>query len=197
MNGGRNELEKAREEIWEWVKSILIALLLVVIVRTFFLTPAIVEGASMNPTLQDQNRMIVTKIDKPDRFDIIVFQATEDKKYIKRVIGLPGDRIEYIDDILYINGKPYEEPYLDNYKQKIIDGPLTNSFTLQETPVKSEVVPEGHLFVMGDNRRNSKDSRHIGAIPMEKIIGTTKIVFWPLKEIKIVNQSSGTKGQVQ
>lgn len=176
-----------RNEIWEWIKALFIALLLVFIVRVFLFTPAVVEGASMEPTLQDHNRMIVTKIGEPKRFDLVVFHATEEEDFIKRVIGLPGDRIEYKDDILYINGKPYDEPYLDKSKQEVIDGPLTYSFTLSETPVGSDVVPEGHLFVMGDNRRNSMDSRHIGAIPMDKVVGTTNIVIWPITEVKIID----------
>ncbi|WP_449536525.1 signal peptidase I [Ferdinandcohnia sp. Marseille-Q9671] len=179
---------KEQNEIWEWIKALFIAIILAIIIRTFLFTPAVVQGASMNPTLHDQDRMLVTKIGEPERFDIVVFQATETKRYIKRVIGLPGDRIEYRDDTLFVNGKPYEEPYLDRYKQEVIDGPLTNSFTLLETPVESEVVPEGHLFVLGDNRRNSMDSRHIGAVPMDKLIGTTNIVFWPLKDIKIISK---------
>ncbi|WP_077618461.1 signal peptidase I [Bacillus sinesaloumensis] len=182
---------KVENEVWEWIKALFIGLIIAIIVRTFFFTPSLVEGASMNPTLHDQNRVIVTKIGEPQRFDIVVFQATEEKKYVKRVIGLPGDRVEYKDDILYINGQRYDEPYLATYKKEVIDGPLTYSFTLQETPLRSEVVPEGHLFVMGDNRRNSMDSRHIGAIPMETIIGTTRLVYWPLKEIKIVDNGIG------
>nr|WP_304216344.1 signal peptidase I [Fredinandcohnia onubensis] len=176
-----------RSEFWEWIKALFIALLIAFIIRVFFFTPAIVEGASMQPTLHDQNRMIVTKIGEPKRFDVVVFHATEEKDYIKRVIGLPGDRIEYKDDTLYINGKPYDEPYLENSKEELIDGPLTNSFTLRETPVGSDVVPEGHLFVMGDNRRNSMDSRHIGAIPIDSVVGTTNLVVWPIKEIKILD----------
>ncbi|WP_010676729.1 signal peptidase I [Bacillus timonensis] len=179
---------KDRNEIWEWIKAIFIAIVIAFIVRMFFFTPAVVEGASMQPTLQDQNRMIVTKIGEPKRFDLVVFHATEEKDYIKRVIGLPGDRIEYKDDTLYINGKPYDEPYLDKGKKEVIDGPLTYSFTLMETPVGGDVVPEGHLFVIGDNRRNSMDSRHIGAIPMDKVVGTTNIVIWPITEIKIIDK---------
>ncbi|MEH7386388.1 signal peptidase I [Bacillus sp. JJ1521] len=177
-----------RNEIWEWVKALFIAIVVAFIVRAFFFTPVVVEGASMQPTLHDQNRMIVTKIGEPKRFDVVVFHATGDKDFIKRVIGLPGDRIEYKNDTLYINGEPYDEPYLDKSKQVVKDGPLTYSFTLRETPVGSDVVPEGHLFVMGDNRRNSMDSRHIGAIPIEKIVGKTNVVVWPIKEIKIIDK---------
>ncbi|MBS4192845.1 signal peptidase I [Bacillus sp. FJAT-49705] len=180
-------MAKNRNEVLEWIKALFIAIVLAFIIRAFFFTPIVVDGASMEPTLQDQDRMIVTKIGEPKRFDIIVFHASEDKDYIKRVIGLPGDRIEYKDDILYINGKPYDETYLDEYKQEVTDGPLTNSFTLRETPVGRDVVPEGHLFVMGDNRRYSKDSRHIGAVPMEKVVGTTKIVYYPIEKIKVID----------
>lgn len=140
----------------------------------------------MESTLEDQERMIVTKIGDLQRFDIVVFHATEEKDYIKRVIGLPGDRIEYKNDILYINGIAYDEPYLDEQKAALIDAPLTESFTLMDTPVKSETVPKGHIFVMGDNRRVSDDSRDIGAIPIEQVVGTTKIVYWPLNEMRII-----------
>lgn len=170
--------DKMKSEILDWSKAIIIAVALAFIIRIFFFTSIPVEGASMEPTLENEDRMIVTKIGEPKRFDIIVFQATEDQNYVKRVIGLPGDHVEYKDDTLYINGTPFDEPYLDEAKQEIKDGGLlTNSFTLQETPVKSDVVPEGHLFVMGDNRRISKDSRHIGAIPIEKVVGKTKWYF--------------------
>lgn len=179
---------KERNEIWEWVKAFLIAIALAFVVRAFLMTPIEVKGASMEPTLHSQERMFVTKIGEPKRFDIVVFHATEDKDYIKRVIGLPGDVVEYKDDVLYINGKPYEEPYLDKSKKQISYGLLTGSFKLSETAVGSDVVPEGHVFVLGDNRRNSKDSRHIGAVPIDSIVGTTKFVFYPLKEMKIIGE---------
>ncbi|WP_342042811.1 signal peptidase I [Bacillus sp. OTU2372] len=181
-------MAKDRNEIWEWIKALLIALLFAFIIRTFLLTPIVVEGASMMPTIQDQDRIVVSKIGEPKRFDIVVFHASENTDYIKRVIGLPGDRIEYKDDTLFVNGKAYKEPYLDEYKREIENGPLTESFKLEETAVGSATVPKGHLFVMGDNRRKSKDSRHIGAIPLDKVIGTTKIVFYPIKEIKIIGK---------
>lgn len=181
------KIDSIKSGVLEWGKAIIIALALAMIIRIFFFTPIIVDGASMEPTLQDENRMIVTKIGEPKRFDVIVFHATEEQDYVKRVIGLPGDRIEYKDDTLYINGKPYDEPYLDEAKQELADGELTNSFTLRDTPVQSDVVPEGHLFVMGDNRRFSKDSRHIGAIPMDKVVGTTKMVFYPIQKIKVID----------
>jgi signal peptidase I len=177
---------KKKKQSYEWMKSIIGALVIAVIVRTFFFSPIVVDGESMNPTLQDKDRMIVTKIGEYERFDIVVFHAPDGRDYIKRVIGLPGDRVEYKDDVLYVNGKAYDEPYLKKYKQIISQGTLTDSFTLKETPVDSETVPKGHLFVLGDNRRDSSDSREIGAIPFDKVIGTTNIVYYPIKEIKLV-----------
>ena len=190
MYGLVSIVTKKKSELWEWIKALLIAVALAVIIRYFLLAPIVVDGYSMMPTLHDQDRMIVNKISytfgEPDRFDIVVFHAPEQKDYIKRIIGLPGDTVEYVDDVLYINGEPIDEPYLDEYKQQVFDGPLTDSFTLRDIPGGQETVPEGHLFVMGDNRRNSKDSRHIGFVSMDKVVGKTSIVYWPVSDMRIV-----------
>ncbi|MBB4823951.1 signal peptidase I [Sporosarcina luteola] len=181
--------KKSKNETLEWVKALLIAFGLAAIIRIFLFTPIVVDGISMMPTLEDGDRMIVNKIGytigSPDRFDIVVFHAPEQKDYIKRVIGLPGDTVEYRDDVLYINGEAYEEPYLEQYKKAVTDGPLTEDFTLEEK-IDMNTVPEGYVFVMGDNRRKSKDSRHIGAVPIDEIIGSTKFVFWPIEEFGMV-----------
>jgi len=183
-------MKRKKNELWEWTKALVIAVVLAAIIRSFLFAPIVVDGLSMMPTLHNQDRMIVNKFSyrfgEPNRFDIIVFHAPEGKDYIKRVIGLPGDEIEYKDDTLYVNGKAYEEPYLDEYKKAVIDGPLTEPFTLEEKIGKKK-VPEGELFVMGDNRRYSKDSRHIGTIPMEKVLGNTNILYWPIKDMQIVD----------
>ena len=182
-------LAKKKSELWEWTKALVIAVGLAFIIRYFLFAPIVVDGRSMNPTLQDQDRMIVNKISykitEPKRFDIIVFHAPENKDYIKRIIGLPGDTIEYKDDTLYVNGVAYEEPYLEEFKQENLDGPLTESFTLEEK-IGQAKVPEGELFVMGDNRRNSKDSRHIGTIRMEVVFGKSSMFYWPLEDIGFV-----------
>ena len=177
-------MAKGRNEIWEWIKALLVAVIMAFIVRAFFVTPIVVDGASMMPTLQDHERMIVSKIGEPNRFDIVVFHATEEDDYLKRVIGLPGDQIEYKNDTLSINNKVYEEVYLDNYKKEHkrngFEGPYTEDFNV--------VVPEGNLFVMGDNRKHSMDSRHIGAVPIENVFGTTKIVYFPISDIQIIGK---------
>jgi signal peptidase I len=184
--GETEPVTKKKSESLEWIKALAIAIILVVIARSFLITPIVVEGASMNTTLQDKDRMIVTKIGDPKRFDIVVFHANEQQDYIKRVIGLPGDTIEFKNDTLYVNGKAYDEPYLDDQKVARA-GDLTEPFKLEDTAVGQKTVPEGTVFVMGDNRQNSEDSRMIGAIPMDQIVGKTNLIYYPFKDFKIIH----------
>ncbi|WP_093047611.1 signal peptidase I [Salipaludibacillus aurantiacus] len=183
-------MEMAKSESWEWVKAVAVALILAVVIRYFFFAPIVVDGQSMMPTLEHNDRMIVNKIgyniSEPDRFDIIVFHAPQNKDYIKRVIGLPGDQIRYEEDMLYINDEPVEEPYLEDYKQEADQMPFTGDFTLSEV-TGYDSVPEGHVFVLGDNRQHSKDSRHIGVIPYDEVVGKANFVFWPVQEVRLVD----------
>ncbi len=176
-------MEQEKNELWEWTKIIVIAILVTAIIRHFLFTPIIVDGQSMMPTLENRDRMIVNKlsyrIGSPKRFDIIVFQAPENKDYIKRVIGLPGEHIEYKNDVLYVDGVPYEEPYLEEQKQRMGSGVLTEPFSVY--------VPEGHVFVLGDNRLYSKDSRHIGPIPLEDVLGKATLIFWPPADFQFIH----------
>lgn len=187
--------EKQTNEFVEWVKAIAFALLLAFLIKQFLFTPVLVKGASMEPTLEDHDRVIVNKIGPRfksiDRFDVVVINNVridnEEKNIIKRIIGLPGDKIEYKDDQLYINGEKYSEPYLDQYKKELKDpGSLTYDFTLEQD-LGETTVPEGYYFVLGDNRRVSNDSRNpeVGFIPKEKIMGTTSIICWPIEHIDL------------
>ncbi len=180
-------LAKEKNEWWEWMKALLIAVGLAAIIRYFLFAPIVVDGLSMMPTLHNGDRMIVSKLGEPERFDIVVFHAPEEKDYIKRVIGLPGDKVEYKNDTLYINGKAMKEEYLQEYKDQLSDGPLTEDFTLNDI-IDKETVPEGEIFVMGDNRRFSKDSRHIGTVSLDEVIGDTKVIYWPVKDIGFVKE---------
>ncbi|MFC0188916.1 signal peptidase I [Fictibacillus aquaticus] len=182
-------MTRKKNETWEWIKALAAALLLAGIIRFFLFAPIVVDGQSMMPTLHHQDRLVVNKlsyvIGEPDRFDIVVFKATEEKDYIKRVIGLPGDRIKYKNDVLYVNDKKVNEEYLKPYKEKTKDGNLTYDFTLYEVTAEKK-VPEGELFVLGDNRRNSSDSRNIGTVKIDDIIGKASFQFWPLSDIGFV-----------
>ena len=172
--------ESTKKELYSWIKSLAFAFIVAFIFKEFLFTPTTVFGESMSPTFQDQERVVISKTAGIQRFDVIVFNAPDvkGKKYIKRVIGLPGDHIEMKDDVLYINGKAFEESYLKENKEDNPFNKLTGDFKLQE-------VPEGSLFVMGDNRLNSKDSRHIGFIPYESVIGEVKFRIYPFGAIGI------------
>ncbi|CAG9622780.1 Signal peptidase IB [Sutcliffiella rhizosphaerae] len=179
---------KNKNETYELIKALIIGGILVVLVRFFLFSPIVVDGESMVPTLLDEDRMIVNKlrIGEYDRFDIVVFHASQRKDFIKRIIGLPGDRIEYKNDKLYINGEFFEEPYLEELKKESLDF-ITGTFQLEETPGGYLEVPKGHVFVLGDNRKFSNDSRHIGVIPIDEIVGKAQIVYWPFERLLIVN----------
>lgn len=168
-----------KKEGLEWLKAIVIALLLVILVRTFFISSYVVKGSSMLPTLEDGNKLIVNKlvyrIGDLERFDVIVFHATEQDDYVKRIIGLPGDTVEYTNGQLYINGKLHEEKYLEDFRAAGAD----------ETGEFKVFVPEGKLFVLGDNRKDSRDSRDFGFVDIDNVVGKVNLRYWPLNEIKV------------
>lgn len=181
-------MENKKKSDWlEWTKALLVAVGLVLVVRMFIFAPIIVDGPSMLPTLHDRDQMIVNKFSyyfkEPERFDIVVFHAPTQKDFIKRVIGLPGEHVAIIDNVLHINGEPMEEEFL-------ADNPhfnyMRNDFTLEELPGNHEVIPEGHVLVLGDNRGNSTDSRMIGVVPIEKIVGKASLIYWPLDRFQYV-----------
>ncbi|MFJ7745440.1 signal peptidase I [Peribacillus sp. NPDC097295] len=166
-----------KKEIVSWMKSILIALIVVFICRQFLFVPVTVKGESMEPTFENSDRIVVTKVGNIEHSDMVVFHAPDaEKEYIKRVIGLEGDRVKMKDDMLYINGKPYKEPYVKSNKEQIPpDENLTENFDVK--------VPEGSLFVMGDNRRHSWDSRRFGVISEDSLVGKVEFRFFPLNEL--------------
>ncbi|WP_449622100.1 signal peptidase I [Robertmurraya sp. Marseille-Q9965] len=168
--------EEVKKEGIEWIKAVGIGLILVVFIRAFFFSNYVVEGESMRPTLEDGNKLIVNKLGYQigdfNRFDVIVFHANEEKDYVKRIIGLPGDEIEYKNDQLFINGKKVNEPYLNKYRKKHLAIRLTEDFTL--------TVPKEKLFVLGDNRLKSYDSRQFGFISVDQVVGKVNLRYWPI-----------------
>lgn len=175
----------------EWIKAFAIAAVLAIVVRVFLFAPVVVEGPSMLPTLHNGDHLIVSKINytvgSPERFDIVVFHATEKKDYIKRVIGLPGDKVAVKDDQLYINGEPVDEPFLnEEVSQLTASEKLTQDFTISQLPGGFEEVPEGYLLVLGDNRDNSTDSRTIGMVPKDELVGEAVFIYWPFDRIGFI-----------
>lgn len=187
--GGRDVMKaELRKEGVEWLKALAIGIIIFVFVRAFFFSNYVVEGESMQPTLEEGNKLVVNKIgfEASDlkRFDVIVFHANQKEDYVKRIIGLPGDEIKYQDDMLYINGKKVEEPFLEKYRAEIFGGALTGNFDLEEV-TGEQIIPEGKLFVLGDNRRGSWDSRHFGLISIDQVVGKVNLRYWPLDEMEV------------
>jgi signal peptidase I len=160
----------------EWVLVIVGALLIALVVKTFLFQAFYIPSESMEPTLIDRDRVIVNKVSyrlhDVNRGDLIVFErppnepVTEIPELIKRVVGLPGETIEGRGGFVYIDGRLLVEPYLS---------PGTTVSTFGPVP-----VPEGHVFVMGDNRSNSRDSRVFGPVDQDLIVGRAFVRVWPL-----------------
>jgi len=186
--GGVSMRDEWKKEGLEWVKALGIGIIIFAFIRTFFFSNYVVEGQSMMPTLQEGNKLVVNKIgyqvDDLQRFDVIVFHANKKEDYVKRIIGLPGDKIDYRNDHLFVNGQKESEPFLDVYKQKMPGEKFTGDFTLEEITGK-KTVPRGKLFVLGDNRLGSWDSRHFGFISIKEVVGKVDLRYWPLNEVNV------------
>lgn len=177
-----------KKESFAWLKAIGVGVVIAVFLKTFFISNYVVEGESMLPTLEDGNKLIINKMEYQisdfERFDVIVFHANEKEDYVKRVIGLPGEKIEYRDDQLFINDKKVAEPYLKPWKEQFAGRKFTEDFTLYEK-TGFEKVPEGMLFVLGDNRLKSEDSRRFGFISVDQVVGKVNLRYWPITELDI------------
>ena len=170
------------EELLSWITSFAISLVILALFLVFVGKPFTVSGQSMYPTLHDSDRMFMSKLGDIHRFDVVVLQAPDqDKEYIKRVIGMPGDTIEVKDGKLYINGQVVDQPFI-NTELLVNKTVYIDDFTLQELTGELK-VPEGKYFVMGDNRGVSKDSRMIGFIERSAIEGKAVFTIWPLNRI--------------
>ncbi|GFN31128.1 signal peptidase I [Paenibacillus xylaniclasticus] len=179
----RTELEEKEQprfiEWVGWIKTVSIALTIVLLLHAFVFHLSKVEGHSMEPTLHDHDWLFVNKlvylIGSPKLDDIVIlkdpYEGTDRKLLVKRVVGLPGDKIEIRERVLYRNGVPAYEPYTDSEIDDNDYGPY--------------IVPEGSYFVMGDNRhsRASRDSRSFGAVTRNQISGRADWIVWPVSDI--------------
>lgn len=206
--------KKIGKEIWEWIYTIAIALIIAMFIKTFLFDVVKVDGSSMFPTLVNNDRLIVTKLGyKPKQGDIIILDSTYEKRehyynaiaqrdgkeelgffskimenrtlsedlkkryYVKRIIGMPGQTVDFRDGKVYVDGELYEESYYDGITESIdatVEYPIT--------------VEPNTVFVMGDNRTHSKDSRSsdLGLVPYDAILGKAKIRIWPLTDFGFV-----------
>ncbi len=162
----------AKNNLREWLETVVIALAVALLIRAFVVQVYLVEGESMEPTLHTAERLMVNKfiyrLRPPAPGEVVVLQdpAQPRRELIKRVIAVAGETIEVKKGVVYINGKPIKEPFKNN------------TFTTNEN-FPPFTVPEGKIFVMGDNRGRSLDSRMIGAIPLKKVEGEAFFLFWP------------------
>lgn len=168
---------KGNLELKEWIQSAVIAIVLAFIIKMFLFDFVMVQGSSMFPTLVEGDRLIVNKIGytigEPDYGDIVILSYSESVEYVKRVIGKGGDTIEIKDMVVYRNGEPLSEDYIN-----------TKSYE----DFSEVTVPIGTYFVMGDNRANSSDSRYasLGFVERDAIDGKVIFRIWPLSEIGLV-----------
>jgi len=166
-------------KLLRYVKILLLSVTVIclsVFVYSNYSAPYIVDGKSMEPTFNDGKRLEVNRfaynLSEMDRFDIVVFHANSKEDYVKRIVGFPGETIEYRNDSLYINGEFVAEPFLEQLK-KGQQTPYTEDFTLHEQ-IGIKRIPQDKIFVMGDNRPNSLDSRSFGCIDIDQVVGKVK-----------------------
>ena len=159
-------------KIRELVPYIVITMI-VILIRMFIISPVRVDGTSMYPTLSNNEFLLLSKYDQSyDRFDIVVLKY-RNERLVKRIIGLPGETVEYKNNTLYINGKEMEEPFINTN---------TDDFNLNE--LGYDKIPENYYFVVGDNRGSSLDSRMIGLINKKDLQGTIKLSITGFKFVK-------------
>jgi len=158
----------------EALETILPAILIAILINLFLAQPTRVHGQSMEPNLHTDQRLVVEKVSYrlhgPRRGDIVVFSMPQQSEelLIKRVIGLPGETVEIHDGKVYINGTLLDEPYLTQETRGRF-GPI--------------VIPPLHVFVLGDNRSFSNDSRAFDAVPIENILGRAWLSYWPMEDL--------------
>jgi signal peptidase I len=165
--------------VHSWVRDLVVSVVISAFIIIFLYQPVRVEGTSMLPMLEDQDRLFINKIayrvGEIHRGDVVVFEYPRDhtKSYIKRVIALPGDRLRIADGQVYVNGVRLKEPYVPN---RFAD----------DRSEPEQVLPSHEYFVMGDHRSISSDSREFGPVDRDLIYGKAVFVYWPMEQVGVV-----------
>lgn len=178
LDGTSVWLNRLGEELVAWLKTLASAAVYATLIVTFGFQVARVEGFSMAPTLQDQDRLIVNKlayrIGDPKVGDIVMlyYPLKPEKSFVKRIIAEEGDQVRIVDGRVFRNDVPLDDSFVPKEYQSHDDwGP--------------QVIPEGYYFVMGDHRNNSSDSRHWGFVPKKYIIGKVQLRWWPIDHARV------------
>lgn len=181
LAGPARDKPSAVRNLVEWVLIAGGALLVAFVIKTFLLQAFYIPSLSMAPTLKIDDRVLVNKLSydlhEVHRGDVVVFESppnegSQTKDLIKRVVGLPGETVESRDGRILINGQVLDEPYL--------------GADVATGPVEKTTIPEGHYWVMGDNRPNSRDSRFFGPIPKSLIVGRAFVKVWPVTALSLL-----------
>lgn len=178
--GEESRLRKFLQWLISWAKSFLMALVIVLVLTVLVFQIIGVDGTSMANTLADGERLFVAKypyvLGDPERFDVVICNYPErgSTKFVKRIVGVPGDTVAVYEGLLYINGEPVHEEYID----------YPPYYMLPETQVE-----QGHYFVLGDNRANSNDSHvaSVGQLERRQILGRVDAVVWPFSDIRRID----------
>ena len=175
---GRGLADRAMK-LRAWLGDLTVSLVVSLIIILFLYQPVRVEGTSMLPRLEDQDRLFINKFayqfEKIQRGDVVVFYYPHDhtKSYIKRVIALPGDTLVVDHGVVVVNGVQQKEPYVPERYQ-------------DDRSIPEQVIPKGQYFVMGDHRSISSDSRDFGPVPRDLIYGRAAFVYWPVDQAGVV-----------
>lgn len=175
--GGYGVGRRVRAAAFELLKTLVLVIVLVLTIRAFVVEAYVINGRSMEPTFHDSERLLISKFaprfESLNRGDIVIFEHPDEpgKRLIKRVLGFPGEFVRIERGILFVNGQRVDEPYLES--------DAGGDFDTKE-------VPDGHFFVLGDNRGISNDSRRIGFIPQDRVLGKALLLFYPPSKVRFL-----------
>ncbi|WP_086349715.1 signal peptidase I [Candidatus Enterococcus clewellii] len=187
-NSSVRPIKKRSKKKWKQRKAILIELgitlflflIMIAVLSKFTFTTIKVDGYSMSEQVNDKDRLFINRLKTPKRFSLLVFKNEKGEQVVRRVIGLPGERLYYEEDQLFVNESYQTERYLEKAVSIANQGNMrfTEDFTLKQLTGENS-VPEDNYFVLGDNRQYSTDSRHFGFVDKKEIIGVVEFRFFP------------------